>query len=378
MKRMSARIAIVGGGLSGLVAAYRLHQAGIGFSLFEARSRFGGRILSVGEDEQPAMAGFDLGPSWFWPDMQPELAALAAELGVRTFAQATEGDMMFERSARETPQRYPAMPQGQRSIRFVGGTIALIAKLLDQLPAEHLHLKAPVSSLVLEGRSISLRSGNTDRVFDRVIMAMPPRLIEHTVTFSPAMSDKLARRWRETATWMAPHAKLVAIYDRPFWLDRGLSGSAQSLVGPLVEIHDATTSSGRAALFGFVGVPAQHRTAAGRDAILEAAVAQLGRLFGPDAARPLGTLYKDWAADAQTATAADGTGSAHLTPVAGDWIDQDWLGRLFLAGSEVSTTEPGYLAGAVQAAQSVVKQVLASLDTNTLKKQIAPAGQEEK
>lgn len=369
---MSTKIAIVGGGLSGLVAAYRLHRAGVSFSLFEGRSRFGGRILSVGADDQPAMEGFDLGPSWFWPDMQPELAALAAELQVQTFVQATDGDMMFERSAREAPQRYPAMPQGQRSMRFAGGVIALIAELLRHLPEDSLHLDAPVSSVALDGRTVSLRAGNTSNIFDRVILAMPPRLIESIVAFTPAIPAKVAQRWRETATWMAPHAKFVALYDRPFWRERGLSGSAQSLVGPLVEIHDATTATGRAALFGFVGVPAQHRASAGRAAVVQAAVAQLGRLFGPDAAQPTGTLYKDWATDALTATAADAMGSAHLTPATGDWVGPDWTGRLFLAGSEVSTTEPGYLAGAVQAAQSVVRQVLSSLGKETV-----PTGQEE-
>ena len=100
---------------------------------------------------------------------------------------------------------------------------------------------------------------------EQAIAAIPPRLLEATVSFTPAMESAVARRWRETATWMAPHAKFFALYDRPFWREVGLSGTAQSMVGPLVEIHDATTASGTAALFGFLGVDANQRASVGEE-----------------------------------------------------------------------------------------------------------------
>lgn len=57
-------VAVVGGGLSGLALARSLHRRGRSFSVFEARDRLGGRILSVKQGE----AGIDLGPTWFWPE----------------------------------------------------------------------------------------------------------------------------------------------------------------------------------------------------------------------------------------------------------------------------------------------------------------------
>ena len=41
------KIAVIGAGLAGLTAAYRLHQAGRHVDLFEAKKRVGGRVLSV-------------------------------------------------------------------------------------------------------------------------------------------------------------------------------------------------------------------------------------------------------------------------------------------------------------------------------------------
>ena len=37
---------------------------------------------------------------------------------------------------------------------------------------------------------------------------------------------------------MAPHAKFFAIYNQPFWRASGLSGTAQSMVGPMVEYFE--------------------------------------------------------------------------------------------------------------------------------------------
>ena len=56
----STDVAIVGGGLAGLNAARQLQRQGVDFQLFEARDRFGGRILTVDAAGCPAEDGFDL------------------------------------------------------------------------------------------------------------------------------------------------------------------------------------------------------------------------------------------------------------------------------------------------------------------------------
>ena len=40
------RIAIIGAGITGLYAAWRLQEAGYNVSVFEARDRIGGRVLT--------------------------------------------------------------------------------------------------------------------------------------------------------------------------------------------------------------------------------------------------------------------------------------------------------------------------------------------
>lgn len=354
-------VLIVGGGLAGLTAARLLHAAGMAFELREARQRLGGRILTTDVAGQASSDGYDLGPSWFWPRVQPSMARLVSELQLDTFPQNSDGDVVFQRMSRESPQRYRALRQEPESMRVVGGTGALVRAIAAVLPADALRTGARLTRLELVDDGVEARFAGADGLEERVrasyaILALPPRLLAASVAFVPAMDAATVARWRGTPTWMAPHAKCVALYERPFWREAGLSGTAQSMVGPLAEIHDATTASGEAALFGFVGIPAAQRHAMGRDAIVSAAVQQLVTLFGPLAAAPRATLLKDWASDALTATVEDLADGAH--PRADDraWVSGAWGHRVSLAGSETSPTEPGYLAGAVCAAERAVSE----------------------
>jgi monoamine oxidase len=355
-------VAIVGGGLAGLYTARRLHALGIGFQLFEARDRLGGRILSANDTGQSSNDGFDLGPSWFWPEMQRGMAALVEELGLATFPQYSDGDVIVERMSREEPRRYQGIPQEPPSMRFAGGTGALITALSDTLPLEVLRLGMRVRHATLTSSDVLLTivapDGSEHEVAAvQVIFALPPRLLASSVSFMPDIESATALRWRDTATWMAPHAKFFALYRQPFWREAGLSGTAQSQVGPLVEIHDATTASGMPALFGFLGVGADQRAVLGEDALTHACIEQLTRLFGPEAGRPHATLLKDWAADPLTATADDRSPSGHPEPTREPWVNGVWKDRLFLAGSETSTAAPGYLAGAIAAAERAVIEI---------------------
>lgn len=74
----SKRVAIVGGGIAGLSAAYYLQKAGIGFELFEQRRRFGGVINTERTPEGFIIEG---GPDSFLT-AKPAAIELARELGL--------------------------------------------------------------------------------------------------------------------------------------------------------------------------------------------------------------------------------------------------------------------------------------------------------
>ena len=361
---MDAQVVVVGGGLAGLHAARLLHQAGLDFKLLEARQRLGGRIFSVDATCSISRDGNDLGPSWLWPEMQPGIAELISDLDLRSFPQHDAGDVLVDSSASRRPDRYQGIAQVPESMRLVGGMGSLVAALADCIPSPQIGLGCRVSRLELldDGVRIRIRE-NGGREYSliaaHVVAAVPPRLLISNVDFEPGIDPDSGRLWRATATWMAPHAKFFALYERPFWRESGLSGTARSMVGPLAEIHDATTASGSAALFGFVGIDWRQRQEVGEAALVAACGEQLGRIFGSTALEIEATLFKDWADDALTATREDRIMTGHPVPHAEPWVTGPWESRLVLAGSETSSTDPGYLAGAVSAAQRAVSETIA-------------------
>ena len=371
MTTCHARIAIVGGGLAGLVAAWRLLQQGVrDVVLLEARTTLGGRILSVDAAGMPvdtaesAVDRFDLGPSWFWPTLQPQLDRLVTELGLQRFSQFEDGDLLVERSAQAPPLRTPAFTSEPPSMRLAGGTGSLVAALHARLDPAIVFTGQTVKRLRREAARVELTVDDaagkpTVWNVEQVLLALPPRLAATRLKFEPALPPELTRGWRATPTWMAPHAKYVAVYETPFWREQGLSGSARSSVGPMGEIHDVSMPGGHAALFGFVGVPARIRRQVTDEVLRAHCRAQLARLFGQRAGTPVGEALKDWAADPLTATDDDQDAMGHHAAAPSSSADEGaWQGRLIGIGSEWSPQFPGYLAGAVDAAERGLREAL--------------------
>jgi len=370
-----APIVVVGAGLSGLVAAHLLEQLDLDVTLVEARNRIGGRIL--GRAAKDGMHRFDLGPAWVWPGINPRLADWLRTLGLGLFEQQEHGAGLVELPSQPLRRHAIGFAQQPPSMRIVGGTASLIDALHARLGRTRVLLGTRVRGLDAGPGSlvgVDFESGGQvgTLVASSVILALPPRLLVSALHWSPALPNELSQRWVNSPTWMAGQAKLLALYRTPFWRAAGLSGSAFSQVGPLVEVHDASDAEGRqAALFGFVGVPVPSRRRMGPQALIGAAVAQLARLFGSEAMAPQAVHLHDWADEAETATPADAQpASAHPAPTS-TALPAPWRDRIHLAGSEFAPDFPGYLEGAVRAAELAVHALHAQFRANAAG---APAG----
>ena len=87
-----ADVIIVGAGISGMIAARKVLEAGLTPLVLEADERVGGRILT--EEVIPGVP-IELGAQWIG-DTHQRMFRLAAELGVETYPQYDEGETSYE------------------------------------------------------------------------------------------------------------------------------------------------------------------------------------------------------------------------------------------------------------------------------------------
>jgi monoamine oxidase len=157
-------------------------------------------------------------------------------------------------------------------------------------------------------------------------------------------------------------AKFEAIYDRPWWRDKGLTGQAVSEVGPIKVTFDSSPQDASpGVLLGFIGGHEARILATKSDAeIRQEALANLANYFGNEALQPTDVRFFNWSAEefsrgCPVAVLGPGTlvdfGRALRAPV----------DRIHWAGTETSTFWNGYMDGAVRSGERAAKEVLAAL-----------------
>jgi monoamine oxidase len=354
---MTIPVVIVGGGLAGLYAGYLLKAQGVDFKILEAGERLGGRILGKPwSNDAGNRLNLDLGPTWFWPH-QTELVALLETLNIEIFEQYNQGDALFEADAQSAVERFA--PPYMESLHVSGGMSRLINRLAAEIADDVVELNSAVSGIRSINSKWRVSCDNSDFLADRVIIAAPPRVIADKLDVTDEGLESLKKALARVPTWMAAQAKFVAGYRKPFWREQGLSGRAFSRCGPMVEIHDASaTDNDGFALFGFIGVPARERINMLSEDLKQACLSQLVKIFGEQAADIENCYLYDWAKNQLIASTLDIHGRPEhpyidLTRYRKCLKDN----RLFLASSEFATQDPGYLRGAIVAADNAVREM---------------------
>jgi monoamine oxidase len=351
-------LAVVGAGLTGLTLTRQLQAMGVSVRLLDARTRAGGRILT---DKPEHGAPVDLGASWYWPDTEPRITQLVAELGLNTFDQPDEGTILHLADPNRGPEPLAAQSIHGGARRVAGGMGTLIDALLAQLAPDTLVLGHRLLGLQDHGDHIALQLASTlDGVEHlhtlkarRVVLAMPPRLVAQHVRCQPALSDATLQAMNAVQTWMAREAKAIARFDKPFWLMAGQSGSGfvshQQAV--LREVWDASDPQG-AALAGFCAMPPETRLQFARSLPLLSG-SQFAQLFGQDAHthQQGDALLMDWSQEPWTASALDQQDTETLPPLADPLLRRPhWSGRLYFGGTESARQAPGHMEGALESA----------------------------
>ncbi len=326
-----------------------MQSIGANLVIMEARTRFGGRILTVGGED-----GYDcdLGPSWIWPG-QPLVASLLNHFNISYYDQYVDGAVLLQQmDGRVEKITGPSPMSGARRIQ--GGISILTDKIVTEIGASSQFLSYRVTGLSIDKDVITVDAvgptGKLQAQAKQVGLAIPPRLGAN-LTFTPELPGKTMQALSETPTWMAGHAKFFAIYDQPFWRKRGLCGTVISQCGPLAEIHDASPDSGQSfSLFGFSGLDAKSRSSMDRNEFNNLAISQLAVLFGDEAKQPKAVYFQDWSREHFTARADDRNPQVlHPRYDLSQDLGDAWDGNLEFISSETAFRNGGLIEGALEA-----------------------------
>lgn len=351
-------VIIIGAGLSGLSTAYQLKKAGINFKILEAQSRLGGRIETIyGKQDTP----MEMGATWFGEE-HLNLIQLLTEINIGYFEQHTEGISLFETMSFEPPQQYFVPANSQSAYRIKGGTFSIIDALYQRIGKENVILNTEVNCIIVEGNKIKIIDSLGNIYFSKqVIIALPPKVANDMIKFTPNLPEGINQIMKKTQTWMSGSVKFSVEYKKAFWKDNGFSGSIFSQSGLATEIYDHSNyENTKFSLKGFLNGSAYHYTHAERK---EKVITQLKHYFGAEVEKFESYNDKIWD-NKYIQPKEDIFLSPHFNNGHAVYEDSYMNGSLFFTGTETSNTFSGYMEGAIISSNTVSKRVAKILSAN--------------
>ncbi|GGL74594.1 putative flavin-containing monoamine oxidase AofH [Deinococcus aerolatus] len=240
--------------------------------------------------------------------------------------------------------------------RVLGGAGSISQRLADSL--EDVRLNSAVLRAEQDDAGVTLHTSAGTHRAAHVVFAVPPTLLSG-LPFEPPLPARRAQLQQRLP--MGAVIKFMAVYERPFWREAGLSGMAISDSGPVAVTLDNSPPQGHpGVLLGFIeGDEARELMDADEDERRTAALNSLGRLFGDEALWPIETVQRDWT----TEPFSGGCYGALFGP--GVWTGYGEalrapVGRIHWAGAETARVWMNYMSGAIESGERVAAELLAA------------------
>ncbi len=344
-------IIIIGAGLSGLVTAFRLKQAQIPFKILEAKSNIGGRIMTRITNNDTAI---EMGATWFGKQHR-HLIELMNELELNVFPQF-QGQYYFYDDRGSSHHGQYKLPHQAPSYRIAGGTKSLIEKLFEKLDEEDIQFNSSVKAIIKEGENLILSTHNDENhITDQVILAIPPKIWAHQISFDPSLPQALENTAKNTQTWMEDSIKAAVEFEYPIWREDNQAATIMSNFGPFIECYDhSNQQENKFALCGFLNPELKTSKKDEREKLV---LQQLSGIFGERALNAISYHEYLWWEDDYVKWPKDIFMQPHQNN--GDPIFRESYmdNHIIISGSESAATFPGYMDGAVEAGENAFKMV---------------------
>ncbi|WP_456696662.1 flavin monoamine oxidase family protein [Aeromicrobium sp. P5_D10] len=182
--------------------------------------------------------------------------------------------------------------------RVIGGLQSVPTLLAERL-GQCIHLDQPVRELRRTADTVVAVTPDLEVTARRALVAVPPNLY-HVINHQPALPQLKQQLHQQMPLGLV--IKVHAVYDRPFWRDSGLSGTAFSPYQLVHESYDNTNhNDSRGTLVGFISdVRADELLRLDPNERRKLILASLVAYYGPQAADPVVYYESDWAAEEWT------------------------------------------------------------------------------
>lgn len=240
---------------------------------------------------------------------------------------------------------------GAQATRVVGGMQPVAERLAAGLDV---HLGAPVRRIEHGAQVIAHHAGGAVTA-DHAIVAIPPHLVA-AIDFDPGLPPERAAL--VAGMQMGAVIKCTAVYRRPFWRDRGLSGMSLSDEGPIHVAFDNSPPDGSwGVIMGFAEAAAARRLGKlTREERQADAIACFARTHGEEAREVVHYTDHVWEQDRWSGGCYGAFAPPGLWTSVGRVIRES-VGRVHWAGTETATKWSSYIDGAIESGLRAAAEV---------------------
>jgi monoamine oxidase len=250
---------------------------------------------------------------------------------------------------------------GAQQWRLAGGSQTVAFKIAEQELKRRIVLNSPVRRIVQTSTGARVICDKRELRGKQVIVAVPPAL-SGRIDYEPLLGfqrDQLTQRMG-----MGALTKVAASYDKPWWREKGLNGTAVSTDGLVSATFDDSPnrSDGPGVIFGFVGGDSCRAYAKLTQSERQSKILNEFQTFFDDSRALNTTAYFDttWANEQWTRGCPVGICGPGLLLAYGDQLRAP-QGRIKWAGTETSNYWNGYMDGAVRSGERAASEALADL-----------------
>lgn len=245
------------------------------------------------------------------------------------------------------------------------GNQSFSKRLAQLLKPNTVHLNSPVSEIVQNGKTdciVKTTTGLTAHC-KKVILSIPTTLYP-SISFAPPLPP--AKQKLSEGTALGYYAKMIFVFEKPWWREAGLSGAFTSDIGPVSFTRDTCVEEDEqySITCFLVGDAGRRWSKFSKSAREQQVRSQFQAVFGSlvkDIPQPLNIIEKEWVKDPWARGAPSPVmPPGIMTSDAGQLIREPF-GDVHFVETETALVWKGYMEGAVRSGIRGASEVIQHL-----------------